>query len=561
MPVAVRPLRFVHRGKIVEIVDLDPNLTVLNYLRAAPPLGAGSIGTKEGCASGDCGACAVVVAELESTDSTVPQPPKLRFRAINSCIRSLSSLETCALWTCEDIAPDAAAQLLHPVQQAMVDMHASQCGFCTPGFVMSLFALYSQRAADHAAVHAADYSEASAASGVRDPVAAAVALAAVEPLDRDAVLHALSGNLCRCTGYRPIVDAGLRACAQTHGEHVPVWVATQRQQTVQLLKSITPAKGGRLVAGRGSLRATSYRPRTLTELLALRAAHPDAQLIAGSTDVGVWQNKLHKRYEKTIDVTSVDELRQVRHDQHALTIGAAARLTEAFAAMVELWPSLRVFTERFAGLTIRNSATLGGNIANGSPIGDSMPLLIALGARLRLLSADSERLLAIEEFFVGFRKTALASNEIIGDIVIPKPQGRHFVRAYKVSKRFEDDISTVSLAIALEFGGNDATESGQGRSVGIVKSVRIGAGGVATIPASALQTESVLVGQPWSLAAVTKAATILRDEFTPIDDLRGSAAYRRQVLGNLLLRCWHESQGNPLSLDTMQPSQIMALFP
>lgn len=482
-----KTIRFIRRGELVTLGNVPPDRTLLDLLRED----IGCPGTKEGCGEGDCGACTVVLGERDG-DS-------LRYRAINSCIRLAHSIDGMALWTVEDIA--GADGTLHPAQEAMVQCHGSQCGFCTPGFVMSLFGMYQNH--------------------VRRG----------EAIDRATAQAELSGNLCRCTGYRPILDA-----AQRMAEY-PMPKVDEAGLLAQL-RSIDAATAD-----------TGYMaPATLAELLTLRAAHPEAQIVAGTTDVGLWITKLHKRYAKVIDVTRAAELRRIATTADgALSIGASVTLTEAFDALVGRHPQLKAFAERFAGLPVRNSGTLGGNIANGSPIGDSMPLLIALGAQLVLASVRGERTLPMEDFYTGYRQTVLAADEVVARVLVPAPAEGEFLRAYKISKRYDDDISAVCLVVRLQRQGGTVTQA------------RIGAGGVAATPARAVNTEALLTGRPWTEAAAQAAAESLRSEFAPISDMRASAAYRRQVLGNLMTRFWLESEGmssinlESFSLDEVSP--------
>ena len=481
-------LRFVLGHRPHALPDVAPDRTLLDVLREDLRCTA----VKEGCASGDCGACTVAVAEAE-------EGGRLHWRAINSCIRLAHSVEGMAVFTAEDIAGEGGR--LHPAQRAMLECHGSQCGFCTPGFVMSLFTLHRQR--DGAAV------------------------------SRDEALHALSGNLCRCTGYRPILDA-----AQTmhHWPDVPL----DESGLLQQLKLLAQDGRAPVADSASNFYAT---PTTLSELLRLRAAHPQALIAAGTTDVGLWVTKQHRRFGQIIDVTRVTELRRIERGAHSLSIGAAASLTEAFDALAECRPQLKPFFDRFAGLPVRESGTLGGNVANGSPIGDSMPLLIALGATLVLTSTRGERTLPIEDFYLAYRKTALAPDEVLARIEVPQPTPHEWLRADKISKRFEDDISAVCLAVALQVED------------GVIHSARIGAGGVAAVPARAIQTEAALAGQQCAEAIFDAAATVLEAEFKPLSDMRASSAYRRAVLGNLLRRGWQQSQPGALALAdlTMEP--------
>ncbi|MES2281042.1 MAG: xanthine dehydrogenase small subunit [Pseudomonadota bacterium] len=471
-PVATirKTINFVRRGEVVSLSNVPPDRTLLEVLRED----LGCTGTKEGCGEGDCGACTVVLGEAEGGG--------VRYRAINSCIRLAHSVDGMALWTVEDIA--AADGALHPAQEAMVQCHGSQCGFCTSGFVMSLFGMYQNHVLKGTGV------------------------------TRELAQEELSGNLCRCTGYRPILDA-----AQAMGTLPSAKV--DEPALLKALKQITPTR-----------QSGSYDlPRTLKALLESRAAHPEAQIVAGCTDVGLWVTKMHIQFERILDVTQVAELRRVEHYPQHIAIGAAVSLTDAFAALVADRPQLKTFANRFAGLPVRNSGTLGGNVANGSPIGDSMPLLIALGANVVLMSVRGHRELPLEKLYTGYRKNVMAPDEVLAWIKVPKAVPGEDLKAYKISKRYDDDISAVCLAINLKI------DSGK------VSHASIGAGGVAATPVRAAKTEAALTGQSWTQATVQQAMAALRAEFSPISDMRASGAYRSQVLGNLLQRYWLESQG------------------
>jgi xanthine dehydrogenase small subunit len=339
-----------------------------------------------------------------------------------------------------------------------------------------------------------------------------------QPFSREEAQGALSGNLCRCTGYRPILDA-----AQ----------AMQDLPAVQVDEAMVLSKLQLLAQEARGLKADSsyISPRKLPQLLQARARFPDAQLVAGCTDVGLWVTKMHMQFGRVIDVTRVAELRRVEQYPHHIAIGAAVTLTDAFAALVSDRPQLQSFAHRFAGMPVRNSGTLGGNVANGSPIGDSMPLLIALGANVVLMSIRGHRELPLEDLYTGYRKNVMAADEVLAWIKVPKALAAERSRVYKVSKRFEDDISAVCLAVNLHIVD------------GAVQKASIGVGGVAATPVRARQTQAALQGQLWSLATVRKAIAALRAEFSPISDMRASAAYRTEVLGNLLQRFWLESQG------------------
>ena len=494
-----RPIRFVRRGEIVSLFNVPPSRTLLDLLRED----LACTGTKEGCGEGDCGACTVVLGEDDNG--------AVRFRAVNSCIRLAHSIDGMALYTVEDIAGSDGA--LHPAQEAMVQAHGSQCGFCTPGFVMSLFAMYQKHVGEGT------------------------------PITRAMAVEELSGNLCRCTGYRPILDAAQAMSA----------LPAARVDETALLSKLEL-----LAHDLSGLEAyLAYKsPRTLPQLLQLRAAQPKAQLVAGCTDVGLWVTKQHQQFEQIIDVTKVQELRRVEDYPDHLAIGAAVPLVDAYAALSWLWPQLHAFATRFAGLPVRNSGTLGGNVANGSPIGDSMPLLIALRASVVLMSIRGHREMPLEQFYTGYRQSVLAPDEVLAWIKVPKPGSPPHPRplprtgegvkpteedggeglpadlkVYKISKRFDDDISAVCLAINLQIENS------------VVMRASIGAGGVAATPTRAVKTEAALTGQPWTEATVQRVIAILRTEFSPISDMRASSNYRREVLGNLLQRYWFESQG------------------
>jgi xanthine dehydrogenase small subunit len=477
-----KPLRFFRRGAIVTLPAIDTTRTLLEVLRED----LHCTGTKEGCGEGDCGACTVVVAEADGDH--------LKYSAINSCIRLAHSIDGMAVWTVEDLKTSDGG--LHPAQQAMVDCHGSQCGFCTPGFVMSLFGLYQNTACKG------------------------------EAISREDAQAALSGNLCRCTGYRPILEAAQAMQALPR-------VQVDEAEVLSNVKRITHIP-------RGLEADSSYIiPRTLAELLAQRARFPQAQLVAGCTDVGLWVTKMHVQFAQVLDLTQVAELRRVEHYPHHIAIGAAVTLTDAFAALVADRPQLAEFAHRFAGLPVRNSGTLGGNVANGSPIGDSMPLLIALGASVVLMRQSGKRQahreLALEDLYTGYRQNVMAKDEVLAWIKVPKAVAGETSRIYKISKRFEDDISAVCLGLSLHIVN------------GRVRKASIGAGGVAATPARARNTEAALTGQPWTQATIDQAMAVLRQEFTPISDMRATGTYRSTVLANLLQRFWLESQGIALT--------------
>jgi xanthine dehydrogenase small subunit len=486
-------IRLVLNGERVDVAGVPPQTTLLQWLREARHL----TGTKEGCAEGDCGACTVVVAESRG-DGT------LAWKPINACIRPLPSLDGKAVFTVEALAPPGGT--LHPVQQALVECHGSQCGFCTPGFAMSLFGLYKN-------AHAPS---------------------------RETVDDALSGNLCRCTGYRPILDAARRmgeidaqACGAT-GWRGP-GVAADGSRVVSADEERLAAQLDAL-ARDATLEYEADGQRWLapidTEGLARACLeHPDARLVAGATDVGLWITKQHRDLGTMISTLAARDLAAVRHDERHIQIGAAASLAEAFDALDGDYPELREAWIRFASVPIRNAGTLGGNVANGSPIGDSMPALIALHAEVLLRKGDATRALPLEDYYVAYQKTARAPGEFVAALRVPRRREGLVLRAYKLSKRYDQDISAVFATFAVALDGDR------------IASARIGCGGVAATPKRATATEQALTGSAWTADTAERAAQTLEREFAPIDDMRASAAYRRRGLANLMRRLWLETGG------------------
>jgi xanthine dehydrogenase small subunit len=459
-------VRFLLGHEPRELRKCDPNLTVLNWLREV----ACRTGTKEGCAEGDCGACTVVLGELAGD--------RIRYRAVNACILFVPQLDGRQLMTVEHLrGPDGS---LHPVQQAMVERHGSQCGFCTPGFVMSLFALYHE-----------------------DPAPT-----------RQRILDALAGNLCRCTGYRPIVEAARRMCEIGAGDQF----SAREPETIAQLEAF---RGGeRLAFAHAGKRY--FAPRRVDDLAALCEHFPSACLLAGGTDVALWVTKQHRDLDTLIYVGEVEELRRLEATASHLEIGAAVTYTDAMAALGARWPDLGELIRRLGSVQIRNSGTIGGNVANGSPIGDSMPALIALGAELVLRKGVARRSMALEDFYLDYRKTALQPGEFVELIRVPLPQPDQQFRCYKLSKRFDQDISALLGAFNLRL------------AKGRVADVRIAYGGMTAIQKRAIECEQALRGRPWTDATVAQGREALAREFAPISDMRASAAYRLLAAQNLL---------------------------
>ena len=467
-------IRFVLDGEQVSVGDLPPTTTLLEFLRER----LGRTGTKEGCAEGDCGACTVVLGELDGE--------RIVYRAVNSCIRFLPTVDGKELVTVESLK--AANGTLHPVQQAMVDCHASQCGFCTPGFVMSLFALYLNEPAP----------------------------------GRESVVRTIAGNLCRCTGYRPIIEAGLRMHAYPEP---PTWSRSNAQDSARrkALRAIQRKDTLTLAAGPGF-----HAPISADELARLVQQNPDALLLAGGTDVGLWVTKQLRDLPMLIYVGDVADLKHVRESGGSLEIGAAVSLTDAFSAIVFRYPMLEEIADRFGSPPVRNAGTLCGNIANGSPIGDSMPFLAALGSNVRLRRGDRRRELPLEALYLGYQKKALERGEFVESVQVPLPRPGRLFASYKVSKRIDQDISAICGAFAFD------VEDGR------ISTVRIAYGGMAPTVRRAAHTEASLAGKPWTHQSISAALPALSQDFAPITDMRASREYRVQVARNLLDRFYLE---------------------
>ena len=467
-------MRFLlgHEARVVKA--LDPTMTVLDYLRQE----AGLVGTKEGCNEGDCGACTVVRVR--------PREGQLHYEALNACIQFLPALDGCQLLTVEHLAaPDGT---LHPVQQAMVDCHGSQCGFCTPGFVMSLFAMTRTR----------------------------------ESVPSDAEIDdALAGNLCRCTGYAPIARAAKGAYeADPRRDHVTAREPETQEALARLRDHVT------LAFGRGPRRF--FAPATVDALADLLTAHPEATIVAGSTDVGLWVTKELRRLGTVVFLGRIEELAKVRETEQAIEIGAVASYADAAGVLARHFPDMGEVIRRLGSVQIRNLGTIGGNIANGSPIGDSPPLLIAAGARLHLRQGKKRRRLPLEDFFLDYGKQDRRPGEFVEKVVVPLPPAGSVFRAYKISKRFDQDISAVLGAFRLRLDGARIAEA------------RVAYGGMAATPKRAAAVEACLTGAEWDEATVARAMAALERDFTPISDWRASAGYRLQVAKNLLRRLYIE---------------------
>ena len=519
----IQPIRFFHRGKTVVVSGVHPTRSVLDWLRED----AHCTGTKEGCNEGDCGACTVVIGELAEAGG-------LKLQTVNACIQFLPTLHGKALFTVEDLKDQCQAHVagetevqpqdkrphpvhrLHPVQQAMVDCHGSQCGFCTPGFVMSLWSAYEHHQAE-----------------------------GTQPT-RQQLADELSGNLCRCTGYRPILDAGQRMFD----------LPAVRLDTKPVVAALTALHSDGLdldyAAPLGARIDHFHAPRSIAQLAALREQKPRAQLLAGSTDVGLWVNKQFRDLGDIIYVGDVAEMKTIETRQNdrggELYIGAGASLEAAFEALVQRVPSLADVWLRFASPPIRHAGTMGGNVANGSPIGDSPPVLMSLDAEIELRRGDVVRRMPLPDFYIDYMKNQLQPGEFVQGLAVPLAAMRRQVRAYKISKRFDCDISALCAGFAVELEEGSDT----------VKAVRLAFGGMAATVKRAAQAEAALVGKPWTQASVNTAKLALAQDFKPLSDMRASADYRLQVAQNLIQRLWLETRADDaLSLEETSVWSVM----
>ena len=470
---------FLLNGTPVRLSGVDPTRTLLQYLREDRHL----TGTKEGCNEGDCGACTVVVS-----DESGP-------RALNACILFLPQLHGKSVRSVEGISGPEGQ--MHPVQQAMVDCHGSQCGFCTPGFIASMAVAHMQGRHDHDVT--------------------------------------LAGNLCRCTGYAPIIRAAEAAATQP----VPDWMQEAPDFICSKISSgdISAGDGGQTApgdAGPHAVGLNAFRPETTDQLAAWYEANPDATLVAGATDVGLWVTKQLRALPKLAFLNGIREMQRIEPMGDVIRIGAGVTLTDLRAAMTGPHPALAAMLTRYASEQVRNAATIGGNIANGSPIGDGPPALIALGARLHLRKGDARREIALEDFFIEYRKQDRLPGEFVEAVTIPAHAPG--LRVWKLSKRFDQDISAVLAAFNITVEGDR------------IATARIAFGGMAGIPKRASAMEAALIGQPFAAASFAAAKAAVAQDFQPMTDMRASAAYRLEAAGNLALRYFHEAAGDAVSV-------------
>ena len=471
-------IRFLLNGEAVSLSDVAPDETLLDYIRLRRSLR----GSKEGCAEGDCGACTVLVGRLANGE--------LVYEGVNACIRFIGSLDACHVVTVEHLHGNDGG--LHPVQQALVDFHGSQCGFCTPGFVMSLYALW-----------------------MRSP----------EPTV-DEIEKALQGNLCRCTGYEAIVRAA-RAIS-SYGKAAKDPLAVERASVTKKLAAMND--GTRVEIGEGEHRLMV--PANVDDLAAILDAEPKATIVAGSTDVGLWVTKFMREISPAVFISGLDELRGISEADGVITIGAGVTYTEAFSMLSQLIPPLGPLFDRIGGEQVRNMGTIGGNIANGSPIGDTPPPLIALGATLTLRKGAARRTLPLEDFFIAYGKQDRQPGEFVEAVHVPVPAKDSRFEVYKVSKRRDEDITSALGAFHLVLAEN-----------GTVASIRIAYGGMAATPKRAKAVEKALTGKPWTAETIERALDQYAADFTPLTDMRASAEYRMLAARNLLRRFFAETAG------------------
>jgi xanthine dehydrogenase small subunit len=498
-----QPIRFYHRNAIREIADAPVTRTVLQYLRED----AHCTGTKEGCAEGDCGACTVVIGERDEAGG-------VNFKAVNACIQFLPTLDGKALFTVEDLRqPDGS---LHPVQEAMVECHGSQCGFCTPGFVMSMWSLYEKHGHENQCANRTVPS-------------------------RDAISDALTGNLCRCTGYRPIVDAAVRMF-EAPAPKAPVDVPALSARLATLARGDTfhyEHAGQQFDA-----------PRTVEALAQIKAAQPATRILAGSTDIGLWVTKQMRELGNIVYLGQIEALQRLETSSDWIEIGAGVTVETAYAELAKHYPELTEMWKRFASLPIRNAGTLGGNIANGSPIGDSMPGLIALGARVIVRGGEIEREMALEDLYLAYQKKDMAEHEFVVGLKVPTRTGVRKnlqFRTYKLSKRFDSDISAVCAAFSFIADGD------------MIREPRIAFGGMAATSKRASHAEAVLRDAHWHEATAQAAMIALVNDYAPMSDMRATSNYRLEAAKNTLYRFWLETRpNNPLPKSALDVRAVLA---
>ena len=468
-------IKYIFEDKIQEIKNPDPNETILNYIR----LKLKKTGTKEGCAEGGCGACTIVTGELKKN--------KIIYKAINSCIAFTTSLEGKQLIVVEDLMLKDGS--LHPVQSAMVNYHGSQCGFCTPGFVMSLFSMYKNNSS----------------------------------YDKKTIEESISGNLCRCTGYRPIIDAA-KSLKNTKSDQFK----KNKRKTITLLKKIRPKS-----ISINNQNKKYFAPKTINELKKIIKKYPNLDFFSGGTDMSLIVTKQKKNLDNIIYLNSIDELNYIKENYKYIEVGATTPLIQFESFIKKYYSDFNIVLKRYGSVQIRNVATMAGNIATASPIGDSLPLLLSLDASIVIESFNKKTILPLKNFFIGYRKTKLKKGQFISSIRIPILKNNIF-KAYKISKRIDDDISSVCASFNLSIVNKK------------IKSIKIAYGGMAAIPKRAIYCEKVLLNSNFSENVILKAQKNLEKDFQPIDDMRASKDYRMKIAKNLLIKCFSEIKQNKL---------------
>lgn len=481
-------IKFILNNRDITLDAFEAEQTLLDFLRLDQQL----IGTKEGCAEGDCGACTVLVGRLVNGG--------LKYEIVNACIRFLASLDGCHVVTIEYLSGSNGD--LHPVQKAMVECHASQCGFCTPGFVMSLYSLWMENS---------------------------------NPSKREVEI-AVQGNLCRCTGYEPIINAAL--AVNKFGNPISDQLITERENTIKNLSKLQD--NARVVIRDSTIK--SILPANIDDLADVLIDQPSATIVAGATDVGLWVTKFLKPISPALFIGHLTDLKKIEVKDDVLIFGAGVTYTEIQEYLSKFFPFLDNYWDRIAGWQVRNMGTIGGNIANGSPIGDTPPVLIALNSEIILRKGNQTRVLPIEKFFIEYGKQDLKRSEFILSIRVPLPNKDQLNSAYKISKRSEDDISTLAVGISM------GVESGK------IKDCRIAFGGMAATPKRALMTENSLKGKTWCNKTIYEASKMLDEDFSPLSDWRATKEYRISVARNLLHRFFLEHD-----LDTLEPIQIHSI--
>ena len=462
-------VKFIYRNKIVEINNPDPNETILNYIRTKLK----KTGTKEGCAEGGCGACTVVLGELKKNN--------INYKAINSCIAFVPSLEGKQLILVEDLI---SKDELHPVQKAMVNYHGSQCGFCTPGFVMSLFAMYKSYSS---------YKE-------------------------NIIKDSIQGNLCRCTGYKPIIDAAKSLNKKNKSDHF----SRNKKIIITLLKKIKQRS-----ITIYSNNKKYFAPKTVYELKKILKQHPNSKLLSGGTDVSLIVTKERKDLDSLIYINSIDELNYIKKNNNYIEVGATTPLINFESIIKRYFPDFAQILKRYGSVQIRNVCTIAGNIATASPIGDTLPLLLSLDSQIIIKDKSKTKILPLNGFFINYRKTKLKKGQFIHSIRIPLLP-KNIFKAYKISKRVDDDISSICASFNIELKNNK------------IKKIKIAYGGMANIPQRAISCEKILLNSSMSDNIISKAKKSLEKDFKPITDTRASKKYRMEVAKNLLEKCFLE---------------------